>query len=57
MNTMMTDLFPDLDMPTIKSIEMSLQIVGANGSVCSVTGDLTISPLFHWKTSHSATKV
>jgi hypothetical protein len=44
---MMTDLFPDLGKPTIKSIEISHQIVGGIGSGCSVPGDLTVSPLLH----------
>jgi hypothetical protein len=33
---MMTDLFPDLGKPTMKSIEISLQIAGGIGSGCSV---------------------
>jgi hypothetical protein len=44
---MMTDLFPDLGNPTIKSIEISLQIVGGIRSGCSVPGALTVSPLLH----------
>jgi hypothetical protein len=42
---MMTDLFPDLGKPTMKSIEISVQIVGGIGSGWSVLGDLTVSPL------------
>jgi hypothetical protein len=45
--TMMTNLFPDLGKPVIKSIELSLQIVGGIGSGCSVLGDLIVSPLLH----------
>jgi hypothetical protein len=40
--TMMSDLFPNLGNPTIKSIEMSLQIVGRIGSSWSVLGDLIV---------------
>jgi hypothetical protein len=36
---MMTELFPDLGNPTIKSIEISLQTAGGIGSGCSVPGD------------------
>jgi hypothetical protein len=42
---MMIDLLLDLDNPTIKSIEISLQIAGEIGSGCSVPGDLIVSPL------------
>jgi hypothetical protein len=45
--TMMTDLFPDLGKPTIKSIEISRQIAGGIESSCSVPRDLTVSPLLH----------
>jgi hypothetical protein len=41
----MTYLFPNLGNPTIKSIEISLQIAGGIGSGCSVLGDLTVYPL------------
>jgi hypothetical protein len=44
---MMTDLLPDLGNPIMKSIEISLQIVGGIGSGCSVPRALTFSPLFH----------
>jgi hypothetical protein len=44
---MMTNLFPDLGKPVIKSIEISFQIVGGIESGCSVPGDLNISPLLH----------
>jgi predicted cation transporter len=44
---MMTDLFPDLGKPTIKSIEMSLQIAGGIEIGCSVPGALIVSPLLH----------
>jgi hypothetical protein len=43
--TMMTDLLLDLGKPTIKSIEISHQIVGGIESGCSVPGDFTVSPL------------
>ena len=42
----MTDLFPDLGKPVIKSIEISFQIAGGIESDCSVPRDLTVSPLF-----------
>jgi hypothetical protein len=41
----MTDLFPDLGKPVIKSIEISFQIAGGIESGWRVPGDLTISPL------------
>jgi hypothetical protein len=41
---MMTDLFLDLGNPTMKSIEISLQIVGGIRSSWSVPGSLTIFP-------------
>jgi hypothetical protein len=44
---MMIDLFPDLGMPTMKSIEIFLQIAGGIGSGWSVQGALTISPFSH----------
>jgi hypothetical protein len=47
MTTMTTYLLPDLGKPTMKSIEISLQIVGGIESGCRVLGVLTISPLFH----------
>ena len=40
--TMMTNLLPDLGNPTIKSIEISLQIAGGIGRGCSVPGDLMV---------------
>jgi hypothetical protein len=43
---MMTDLFPKLGKPVIKSIEMSFQIAGGIGSGCSVPEDLIVSTLF-----------
>jgi hypothetical protein len=43
----MKDLFPDLGNPTIKSIEMSLQIMGGIGSGWSVPRFFMVSPLFH----------
>jgi hypothetical protein len=46
--TMMTDLFPDLGKPTMKSIEIYVWIVGGIGSGWNVLGALTVSPLFHW---------
>jgi len=42
---MMAELFLDLGKPTMKSIEISIQIVGGNGSNWSVPGGFTISPL------------
>jgi hypothetical protein len=36
---MMTDLFPNLGKPTIKSIEISCQIACGIRSGCSVLGD------------------
>ena len=55
--TIMTDLFPDLGNPVINSIEISFQIAGGIGSSWRVPGDLTVSPLLHWHTSHSATNL
>jgi hypothetical protein len=47
---MMTDLFPDLGKPTMKSIEISYQIVGGIGSGCIVgTG---ADPGFNASTVH-----
>ena len=45
MTTMMTNLLHDLGNPTMKSIEMSIQIAGGIGSSLSVPGDLIVSPL------------
>jgi hypothetical protein len=45
--TMMTDLFPNLGKPTMKSIEIFIQIVGGSGSGWSVPRGLTVSPLLH----------
>jgi hypothetical protein len=42
---MMIYLLQDLGNPTIKSIEISRQMVGGIGSGCSVSGYLTIYPL------------
>jgi hypothetical protein len=42
---MMIDLFPDLDKPTIKSIEISRQIASGIESGCSVARDLIVYPL------------
>jgi hypothetical protein len=44
---MISDLFPNLGKPTIKSIEISHQIEGGIRSGCSVLGDLIVSPLLH----------
>jgi hypothetical protein len=44
---MMTDLFPDLGKPTMKSIEISLQIAGGIRSSWSVPRALIVSPLLH----------
>jgi hypothetical protein len=43
--TMMNDLFPDLGKPTMKSVEISVQIVGGIGIGWSVPGGLAVSPL------------
>jgi hypothetical protein len=43
----MMDLLLDLGRPTMKSIEMSIQIVGGIESGWSVPIDLTVSLLFH----------
>jgi hypothetical protein len=47
--TMMTDIFLDLGKPTMKSIEIFIQIVGdsGSGSGWSVSGGLTVSLLLH----------
>ena len=45
MNTMMTDLFPDLGKPTMKSIEISHKIEGGIRSGWSVPGALRVSSL------------
>jgi hypothetical protein len=45
--TMMTDLFLDLGNPTMKSIDISLQIVGGIESSFFVLGDLIVYPLLH----------
>ena len=45
--TMMNDLLLELGNPTIKTIDISLQIVGGIGSSCSVPIDLTVSRLLH----------
>jgi len=42
---MMTHLLPDLGNPTMKSIEISLQIEGGIDNSSSVLGALTVSPL------------
>jgi hypothetical protein len=55
--TIITDLFPDLGKPVIKSIDISFQISGGIGSGWSVPEDLTVSPLLRWHTSHSATNL
>ena len=55
--TIITDLFPDLGKPVIKSIDISFQISGGIGSGWSVPRDLTVSPLLRWHTSHSATNL
>jgi len=47
MTTMMTDLFPNLGKPTMKSIEIYLQIAGGIVSGWSVSRALTTSPLLH----------
>jgi hypothetical protein len=47
-----TDLFPALGRPTLKSMKMSVHIEAGMGSGCRVPGDLKISPLLHWHTSH-----
>jgi hypothetical protein len=44
---MMIDLLPDLDKPTMKSIEISVQIVNGIGRKWSVPRAFTVSPLFH----------
>jgi hypothetical protein len=54
---MMTDLLPNLGKPTMKSIEIFIEIVGGSGSGWSLPGGLTVSPLLHWHVSHSVTKV
>jgi hypothetical protein len=41
------DLFPDLGNPTMKSIEISIHIVGGIGRGWSVPGILIVSPLLH----------
>jgi hypothetical protein len=43
--TMMNDLLLELGNPTIKTIDISLQIVGGIRSGCIVTRDLIVSPL------------
>jgi hypothetical protein len=55
--TMMNDLFLYLYNPTMKSIEISIQIVGGIESGWSVLGVLKAPPLFTWHISHSYTKV
>ena len=55
--TIITDLFPDLGKPVIKSIDISFQISEGIGSGWSVLRYLTVSPLLHWHTSHSATNL
>jgi hypothetical protein len=44
---MMNDLFHDLGRPTMKSIEISIQILGIIGSGWSVPRDLKIYFLFN----------
>jgi hypothetical protein len=46
MTTMITYLLPNLGNPTIKFIEISLQIEGGIGRGCSVPRDLNVFPLF-----------
>jgi hypothetical protein len=47
MTTIMTDLFPNLGNPTMKSIEISCQIEGGIRSGWSVPGALTFYPFLH----------
>jgi hypothetical protein len=44
---MKIELFHDLGNPTMKSIEISVQIVGGIGSGWNVPGALNVSPLLH----------
>jgi hypothetical protein len=51
--TMMTNLFLSLGKPTIKSIEISIQIFVGIGKGCNYLKGFTISPLFLWHVPHS----
>jgi hypothetical protein len=53
----MTDVFPDLGKPTMKSIEISVQIVGGSGSSWSVPQGFPVFPPLHLQVSHLTTKV
>ena len=55
--TIITDLFPDLGKPTMKSMDRSVHIVVGIGNGCNAHGVLIVSPLFLWKISHSMTKL
>jgi hypothetical protein len=44
---MMTDLLLNLGNPTMKSIEISIQMVGGIKTDWSVPGALNVSPLLH----------
>ena len=54
---MMTELLPDFGTPVMKSMETSVYIEAGKGKGCKVPGSMIVSPLLHWHTSHSATKV
>jgi hypothetical protein len=57
MKKKMTDVFADLGKPTMKSIEISIQIVGGNGSRWSVPQGFPLFALLHLQVSHLTTKV
>jgi hypothetical protein len=54
---MMTGLLLAFGRPTIKSMEMLVQILARMGNGCRDYGVFIVSPLFHWKISHSVIKL